>query len=115
MRQKQQEARDREAGALQSKRNAGKCKFNVEDNFDDCGEDLSSIGGEDMDMLVDLLDDVSTRLDDNYDDRDEFSRFMLFDDLDKVGCSPQRALCDGVSSTDSISKLIVLLTRVGPG
>ena len=114
MRQKEQEARDREAGTLQAKRKAGKRKFHVEDHFDDCGEDLSSIGGEDMDMFVDLIDDVSTSLDDNYNDCDERSRFMFFDDLDQVGCSPQRALCDGVSSTDSISKLFALLTRVGP-
>ena len=40
---------------------------------------------------------------------------MFFDDLDQVGCSPQRALCDGVSSTDSISKFLALLTQVGPG
>ena len=56
MRQNEQEARDREAGTLQAKRKAGKRKFHVEDHFDDCGEDLSNIGGEDMDMFVGLID-----------------------------------------------------------
>ena len=112
MRQKEQEARDREAGALQAKRKAGKHKFHVEDHFDDCGEDLSSIGSEDM--FVDLIDfktcgcsfpridcfnhDLSTSLgDDDYATYDELCRFMFFDDLVQVGCSPQRAICDGVS------------------
>ena len=58
MRQKEQEARDREAGTLQAKRKAGKRKFHVEDHFDDRGTDLSIIGGEDMDMFVDLLNDA---------------------------------------------------------
>ena len=41
-----------------------------------------------MDMFVDLMDDISTNLDNSYDDWDELSRFMFFNGLDQSGCSP---------------------------
>ena len=115
-RQKEQEARDREAGTLQAKRKAGKRKFQVEDHFDDCGEDLSSIGGEqDIELYVEqiIVDDMNfyaydldTQL--MYDDLDELPRFMFWTDQRVL----PRALNEGVTSTDSIAKLLVLLARI---
>ena len=47
--------------------------------------------------ILDYLNhDVSTSLDDDYDDCDERSRLIFFDDLVQVGCSPQHAICDRV-------------------
>ena len=55
-------------------------------------------------MFVELIDQTGER-----------SRIMFFNDLILVGCNSQRAKCDGVSSTDLISKLIALFARALSG